>query len=192
VGVLELAGEAFQLLARGGVVSGRPRVAQARLDAVAVTLGQQIAHIAPCVGIVPGTGLHRGVDAEDVVDGLPQRLAVVEDDKDALLDVKAPVGEIGEQRGRDRGVLVRALPEPERELPAVGGDPSATTFVRPSDRSRRASTPPGARHPGVEALLRARDERPRVRRLRRGALDRGDLLADRLGPSEPPGAHGVD
>jgi hypothetical protein len=53
------------------------------------------------------------VHTEDIVDGLPQCLAAVEDDENALLDVKAPVDEIGQQRGRDRGILGRALPEPE-------------------------------------------------------------------------------
>ncbi len=51
------------------------------------------------------TPLDRGASPEDVLDGLPERLGTVKDRQDALLGVQAPVDEIGQQRGRDRGVL---------------------------------------------------------------------------------------
>jgi hypothetical protein len=57
VGVLELAGEAIQMLTGGGVVGGRPRVAQARLDAVAIAVGQQVEYVAPLGRVQRCTGV---------------------------------------------------------------------------------------------------------------------------------------
>jgi hypothetical protein len=59
--------------------------------------------------LVADTALDRH-GAEHVAHGLAQRLAAVEHAQHALLDVQAAVNEIGEQRGRDRGVLGAAVP----------------------------------------------------------------------------------
>ena len=52
-----------------------------------------------------------------------QRLGAVDHEQDRLLGIKAAVDEVGQQRPGERGVLGRALPEPERDLDALGGDP---------------------------------------------------------------------
>jgi hypothetical protein len=80
---------------------------------------QVIEHVA---FLVADAALDRGVDAEDVVDGLAQRLAAVEDDEHALVDIEAAAGEVREQRGRDGGVLGGPVPEPQGVLDAVGVD----------------------------------------------------------------------
>ena len=59
---------------------------------------------------------------EDVADRRAQRLAAVDHEQDRLLEIKAAIDEIGEQRARERGVLGRAFPEPERDLVAFGAD----------------------------------------------------------------------
>ncbi len=51
-----------------------------------------------------------GHRAEDLVDSRAQRLAAVEDNEDALLDIQAAVHEVGEQVAGDGGVLGRAVP----------------------------------------------------------------------------------
>jgi hypothetical protein len=53
MGVLELADEEFEPLAGGGVIIECPRAAQLRFDAVTVTLGQQIDHVAFLVPVMP-------------------------------------------------------------------------------------------------------------------------------------------
>ncbi len=73
--------------------------------------------------LVADAALHRRVDAEHVADRLAQRLAAVEHDEHALLDVQASLDQVREQRSRDGGVLGRAVPQPERDLDAVGRDP---------------------------------------------------------------------
>ena len=64
--------------------------------------------------------MHERVLAEDVADRAPQRLAAVDHEQDRLLGIQAAVDEIGQQRPRERGVLGAALPEPERDLDALG------------------------------------------------------------------------
>ena len=49
-------------------------------------------------------------------------LVAVDHEQDRLLGVKAAVDEVGQQRPRERGVLGRAFPEPERDLHALGRD----------------------------------------------------------------------
>jgi hypothetical protein len=73
--------------------------------------------------LVAHAALDRRVGAEDVADGLAQRLGAVDDDQHALLDIQAALDEVGQQRGGDGGVLGRAVPQPERVLDAVGVDP---------------------------------------------------------------------
>jgi hypothetical protein len=60
------------------------------------------------------------VDAEDIVDGLAQRLAAIEHDEHALVDVEAAAGEVRQQRRRDGRVLGGPVPEPQRVLGPVG------------------------------------------------------------------------
>ena len=85
-------------------------------------VGQVIEHVA---FLMADAALDRGVDAEDVVDGLAQRLAAVENDEHALVDIEATAGEVRQQRGRDGGVLGGPVPQPQGELDAVGVDAEA-------------------------------------------------------------------
>ena len=70
--------------------------------------------------LVAMAAMHQRVLAEDVLDRPAQRLAAVDDEQDRLLGIEAAVDEIGQQRPRERGVLGRAFPEPERDLDALG------------------------------------------------------------------------
>ena len=67
--------------------------------------------------------MNEGVLAEDVLDRPAQRLAAVDHEQDRLLGVEAAVDQVGQQRPGERGVLGRSLPQPERDLHALGGDP---------------------------------------------------------------------
>ena len=69
------------------------------------------------------TALHEHVLAEHVTDRTTQRLAAVDHEQDRLLGIRAAVDEVGEQRAGERGVLGRALPQPERDLHTLSGDP---------------------------------------------------------------------
>jgi hypothetical protein len=71
---------------------------------------------------VLGTALHGDIVAEHLADGLPERLRAVDHEQQPLLGVEAPVDHIGQQRCGDCGVLARAVPQPEREFLALGGD----------------------------------------------------------------------
>jgi hypothetical protein len=71
--------------------------------------------------LVPDAALH-GYCAKDLVDGRPQGFAAIQDDQDALFDVKAAADEVGEQMDGDGLVLCRAIPEPERDLDPLGAD----------------------------------------------------------------------
>jgi hypothetical protein len=79
------------------------------------------------------TPVHQRVLAEHVLDRAVQRLAAVDDEQDRLLGIKALVNEVGEQRPGERGVLGRALPQPERDLHAVGADPERDDMSAVSD-----------------------------------------------------------
>ena len=116
----ELVGEHPQLVERAVVVVERPRGPQPAAHERPVALGQVAEHVAL---LVADAALHRRVDAEHVADGLAQRLGAVDDDQHALLDIQAALDEVGQQRGRDGGVLGRPVPQPERVLDAVGVDP---------------------------------------------------------------------
>src|SRR5215212_8687876 len=152
----------------------------------------------------PGRGRHRFMTflvadaaldrhrAEHVVDGRSQRLAAVEDDEHALLDVQAAVDEVGEQVPRDGLVLRGAVPEPERDLDAVSGDAetddAATALeLDPVEHQRRqANVVEAAAHQAGEVLAGAGDELAADRALRRRAFRLGDLLADRLARAREP------
>jgi len=136
--------------------------------------------------LVSDAALHRGVDAEDLADGFPERLGAVDHHEHALLDIQATLDEVREQRGGDGGVLGRAVPEPERMLDAVGVDPerddAATALqIDPVEHQhRQAQVVERAAHQLDQVLARARDELATDRRLARRPGDRVDLLADRL------------
>ena len=72
--------------------------------------------------LVTHAALDRGAGAEHVVDRGPECLGAVDHDQHALLDVEAAVHEVRQKLDRDGLVLGRALPQPERDLHAVGGD----------------------------------------------------------------------
>ena len=139
--------------------------------------------------------MHEGALAEDVADRLPQRLGAVDHEQDALLGVQAAVDEVGQQRGGDGGVLGRALPEPERDLDALGGDPerddvacgpcssipsSIITARRTSSRRRLISASRFSRVRATNSRLTADFDVDRAWRL--------DLAADRLAACARTGA----
>ena len=105
----------------------RPGGAQLAADLLGVALAQQIADVAL---LVPLTALHERVGAEDLADRLAQRLAAVDDEQNRLLGIKATRDQVREQVRGQPGVLRAAFPQAERDLDAVGGDPSATMWVR--------------------------------------------------------------
>jgi hypothetical protein len=67
--------------------------------------------------------MHQRPLAEHVLDGSAQGLPAVNDEQDRLLGIQAPLDQVREQRASERGVLGRALPQPQRNLHPVGGDP---------------------------------------------------------------------
>jgi hypothetical protein len=94
--------------------------------------------------------------------------------------------QIAEQRGGDGRVLGRALPQPERDLHPVGGDPQrdhvrAALQIDPVDHHhRQAHVVQPARHERVEVLAGAGDELATDGRLARRARRLLDLGTDRL------------
>ena len=92
-GVIVMAGlgrERLETVERELVVVGGPRAAQPCLDRRAVALGQVLEHVSL---LVTDAALHRH-GAEHFVDGRAQRLAAIEDDEHALLDIQAAVHEV--------------------------------------------------------------------------------------------------
>jgi hypothetical protein len=136
--------------------------------------------------LVAHAALDRRVGAEDVADGLAQRLGAVDDHEHALLDVKAALDQIREQGGGDSGVLGRAVPQPEWVLDAVGvdaerDDAAATLELDPVEHhDRQTQILQRAAHQIDQLLARTRDELARDRRLALRARDVVDLAADRL------------
>jgi hypothetical protein len=118
--MVELEREGDQFLERGLVVGVLQHQAKPGLDRRPVALGEMVKHVSL---LVLGTALHRHVVPEHLPYRFPERLRSVNDEQKALLDIDAPVDEIGQERGGDRGVLTRSLPQAERELLALGGDP---------------------------------------------------------------------
>jgi hypothetical protein len=101
------------------VVGFGPGAAQPPLDRGAVTLGQVLEHVSL---LVPDAPVDEGALAEHRPDRLAQRLGAIDHEQDRLLGIQASVDEVRQQRGGDGGVLGAALPQPERELYAFGGD----------------------------------------------------------------------
>jgi hypothetical protein len=136
--------------------------------------------------LVTHTALHDRPLAEDRADRLPERLGAVDDEQDPLLGIEAALDKVRQQRGGDGGVLGRALPKPERDLHALGGDPErddvgAAFEVDPVDHHhRQAHVIQAAGHERLEVLARARDELARDRRLRGRPGVCFDVVADGL------------
>jgi len=70
---------------------------------------------------VADAALNRNV-AEDRVNCGSECLAAVEDDQDALIAVQAAVDQVREQLNAGALGLRRAVPQPERDLDAIGAD----------------------------------------------------------------------
>jgi hypothetical protein len=144
--------------------------------------------------LVALAAMDQRVLAEDVLDRPPQRLAAVDDEQDRLLGIQAALDQVGQQRPRERRVLGRAFPEPERDLDAVGRDPErddvrAIGDLQPVEHHHRQAhviQPP--RHQLPERGAGALDEQFRHRALRRRDGCLLDLEADSLtGPGELAG-----
>jgi hypothetical protein len=118
VRVRELVRERLQTGDRGTVVGELPGRAQLALDGGTVAFGEVIEDVA---FLVTDAALHRNV-AEHGVNCGSEGLAAVEDDEDALVAVQAAIDEVREQFDADALVLRRAVPQPERDLDAVGRD----------------------------------------------------------------------
>src|SRR5581483_3475968 len=180
--VLELAGERVQLGERPFVIVAGPRPAQPLLHGRPVALGEVVEHVAL---LVADTALHR-YGAEHLVDRLPQRLGAVDHAQHALAEVKAAGDEVREQRLGDGRVLGRAVPQPERQLDAVGRDPerdhaAAALQLDPvQHQHRQPDVVEAATHQAEQVLARARDKLARDGRARRRPRLRLDLDADRL------------
>ena len=101
----KLPGEPVKAVQRGGMVGELPGGSQSPLDTGAVAFGKVIEDVALLVADAP---LDRD-RTKYLVDGRPQRLAAGEDDEHALLDIEAPVDEVGEDVPRDGLVLRRAV-----------------------------------------------------------------------------------
>ena len=73
--------------------------------------------------LVLHAALNGHVVAEHLPNGLAEGLRPVNHEEEPLLDVEPAVDQVGEQRGHDRRVLGRPVPQAERELVTFGGDP---------------------------------------------------------------------
>src|SRR5581483_6048527 len=160
----------------------RPRLPEAPYDGGTLALGEMVADVS---FFVPLAALHRRL-AEDAADRLAQRLRSIDHEEDALFGIEAALDKVGEQRGRDGRVLGRALPEPERDLDAVGGDSErnhvrALLEIEPVDHHRRQpDVVEAAAHQLAERAARSFDEGARHRRARRRPRRLLDLGTDRL------------
>jgi len=120
--------------------------------------------------------------------------------------VEAARDQVGQQRRGHGGVLGRALPQPERDLDALGGDPErhdvrvALELDSIEHQHGEAHVVEATSHERREVLSRAGDELARDRRLRSRALRVGDLRSHRLlgareaarrDPTEHPLEHGI-
>jgi hypothetical protein len=108
------------------------------------------------------------VTAEHVADGFAQRLGAVDDYEHALLDIEAALDEVRPQRARDRGVLGRAVPEPERVLDTIGVDPerdhaAAALELDPVEHQHRGpQVVERTAHQVDQVLARGRDTKSRL------------------------------
>jgi len=110
VRAVELAGQRPQLRERPPVIVLCPGSAQSPPDERTVASGRCLEHVA---FFVPDAALDGRPLAEHVPDRLAERLRAIDDEQDALLRIEPALDQIREQRGRDGGVLGRAVPEPE-------------------------------------------------------------------------------
>jgi hypothetical protein len=128
--------------------------------------------------------VHERLLAEDVLDRTAQGLAAVDHEEDRLLAIEPAVDEVGQQRARERGVLGRALPQPERDLDPLGGDPERDDLRAVGDLQAvehhhgQAHVIEPAAHHLAQRGARALDEQLRHRRLGRGRRRGLDVAAD--------------
>lgn len=115
----ELARECLQTADRGTVVGELAGRAQLALDGGPIALGEVIEHVA----LLVANAALDGHVAEDGVNRGAQGLAAIQDDQHALIAVQAPLDEVRQQFDADALVLRRAIPQPERNLHAIGADP---------------------------------------------------------------------
>ena len=177
---LQLARQLLEpLLGEVGVLE-RPRAADPCQDRGAVALGQQIGDVAL---LVPMAAVHERVLAEHVLDRAADRLPSVNHKEDRLLGIQAAVDEIGQQRAGERGVLGRALPQPEWDLHALGANSERDDVCALSDvhavehHHRQAHVVQPAAHQLTERGAGPFDEHLRDGALRRRAGLPLDLLA---------------
>jgi hypothetical protein len=112
------------------------------------------------------------MDAEHVADRLAQRLGSVDHAQHALLDVEAALDEVGQQRGRDGGVLGRAVPQPQRLLDAVGVDPQRHDAAAPLELDAVEHQHPQAQ---IDQRAAGRAAAPAPRRGRRAPTPRSAI-----------------
>ncbi len=134
---------------------------------------------------VPQAALHRHL-SEHRAHRLAQRLRSVEHEQHPLLGIQAALDQVRQQRGRDRRVLRRSFPQPERDLHPLGPDPEpddhhpALELEPVEHHHRQAQIAQLAAHQLAERLAGALHERPGHRRLRRRPCPGLDRLADWL------------
>src|ERR1035438_10486846 len=135
--------------------------------------------------LVPDAALH-GYRTEDLVDGCSEGFAAVQDDQDTLLDVKTTADEVGEQVHGDGLVLCGAIPEPERDLHALGADAerhdtaAALQLDTVEHQRRQPHIRERAGHQLRQMLAGAPHELTADSRLRRRTLRLSHGLTDRL------------
>ena len=120
MGAVEFERQCVEVFERAVMVALGPRPAQAGLDLLAVAFGEMVEHVA---FLVLHAALNGHLVAEHLPDGFPERLRSVNDEQHPLLDIEPTVHQIGQQRARHGRVFSRAVPQAERELVALGGDP---------------------------------------------------------------------
>ena len=152
----------------GRIFRNQAVLSAAGLRQVAIVLGEVVQDVAL---LVADAALHRD-GAEHLIDRRAQRLAAVEDDEDALVEIQAAVDEVSEQVPGDGGVLGAAVPEPERDLHALRvdaecDDAAAALQIDPVDHQRRQPRVlQRPRHQLRELLAGATDELARRARFR--------------------------
>ena len=136
--------------------------------------------------------VHQRAGPGDVADRLAERLGAVEHEQLLLAQAQPTVDQIGEQRGRDRRVLRRALPQRQRHLRAIDRDPERDDVRHPGQldpvdhHDRQLEIAQIATQQLIQRRPRAAHERARDRRLAGRACLPLDLRADRLGDAPRP------
>lgn len=124
----QLTRERVKLVEGAAVIVELPGAARAAVDRRPVALGRAVDHVSLLVADAP---LDRGALPEQGSDSGPERLAAVDHDQHALLDIEHALGEVGQKGGSDRLILGRASHKPGGIFTPSGVIPSATTQQRP-------------------------------------------------------------